>query len=218
MAGMSETANAEATTTTHLVAHVSTSVSMPEGEPGIVIVTQYREDARYTEEGEVVTEWIATDGDTDPATWAVYRAADSNVELDIDTVTERLAAMGYRPVQDFTPTATGWAVDVEEWRRMSAVVICGGAVAVCRRVLHCSTCNRRRRFVQSHAGLYYSDILTCLTCGDTWCDGERGERPFRRGWRSEAVTRARRQWAGAMTRDDFRAFVHDEITELGAAW
>jgi hypothetical protein len=101
---------------------------------------------------------------------------------------------------------------------MSDVIICGGAVAACRRVLQCPSCQRRRRFVQSHAGLYYDDILTCLGCGDTWCGGERGERPFRRGWRLEALTRARAQWAAAMTRKDFRAFVHEEITaELGAS-
>ncbi len=100
---------------------------------------------------------------------------------------------------------------------MSAVVICGGTVAACRRVLNCPSCERRRRFVQSHAGLYYDDILTCLGCGDTWCGGERGERPFRRGWRLEALTRARAQWAAAMTRKDFRAFVHEEITELVGA-
>ncbi len=100
---------------------------------------------------------------------------------------------------------------------VSTVVICGGTVAACRRVLRCPSCQCRRRFVQSHAGLYYDDIFTCLGCGDTWSGGERGERPFRRGWRREALTRARRSWAGAMTRKDFRAFVHEEITtKLGA--
>ena len=100
---------------------------------------------------------------------------------------------------------------------VSTVVICGGTVAACRRVLRCPSCQCRRRFVQSHAGLYYDDIFTCLGCGDTWSGSERGERPFRRGWRREALTRARAEWAAAMTRKDFRAFVHEVITtKLGA--
>lgn len=78
---------------------------------------------------------------------------------------------------------------------MSDVVfICdGGAAFEERRIMFCWTENRRRRFVvRSQA--WYGATLTCLGCGDSWSDGERGYRPFARGWRQKAIADATKRW------------------------
>lgn len=87
-----------------------------------------------------------------------------------------------------------------------AVYICGGAVAVRRRMLECPNCERVRRFVVSYASSpYYSPSLTCCACGDSWSDGERAPRPFARGWRDKAIREAKRRWliarSGPVQRD-----------------
>lgn len=39
---------------------------------------------------------------------------------------------------------------------------------------------------------WYGWEVTCLGCGDRWQDGERGERPFMRGWRKDSIAKAMR--------------------------
>lgn len=56
----------------------------------------------------------------------------------------------------------------------------------------CPTCKTRRKMWGSFQE-WYGTTWTCLTCGDEWADGERAERPFRRGWRAENIAAARRQ-------------------------
>ena len=60
-----------------------------------------------------------------------------------------------------------------------------------RSTRHCPTCERRRWFLVSDYVWYPTDS-TCLGCGDTWSDGQRRWRPFKRGWRQDAINRARR--------------------------
>lgn len=90
---------------------------------------------------------------------------------------------------------------------MTGGAICGGYVFEARRVFHCPTCDRRRRFYGTFAH-WYGWTWTCLACGDRWQDGERGERPFMRGWRAESMARARKGWAGVQgdARTQRRAF------------
>lgn len=65
-----------------------------------------------------------------------------------------------------------------------------------RRVLPCPTCKRRRRFIENDA-IWYGVTFTCCGCGYAWGEDGRMERPFRRGWRAEAVAAARRRWPTA---------------------
>lgn len=75
------------------------------------------------------------------------------------------------------------------------LVICGyGQPLVRRHYWHCPNCGRRRQFVETFGGVWYASILTCVACGDSWCEGERGERPFARGWRKAAIRDAQRKW------------------------
>lgn len=101
---------------------------------------------------------------------------------------------------------------------MTGCVAIGGAI-VCspssfplRRILPCPTCKQRRRFAIRDAA-WYGPTSTCCACGDSWSDGERHPRPFRRGWRVEAIERAKRTWteAGAFTREQHRAWLDDAI-------
>jgi hypothetical protein len=80
-----------------------------------------------------------------------------------------------------------------------------------RRVLLCPTCKRRRRFVQSFMGAYYSDHVTCCGCGDSWCEGLRLERPFSRGWRRQAASAAKAKWDGALSPTEFRRRVREAV-------
>ena len=79
----------------------------------------------------------------------------------------------------------------------ACVMVCA-PTATCteRRVMLCPTCKRRRRFVCT---LYewYGWMVTCCGCGDSWEDGERLPRPFKPRWRSEAIAKAKKQWAAA---------------------
>jgi hypothetical protein len=77
------------------------------------------------------------------------------------------------------------------------VFICGGDNTYERRVLRCwGQCNgQRRRVLISYGSPYYSPIAYCVACGDRWSDGELGERPFRRGWRRQAIAKNRELWA-----------------------
>ena len=69
----------------------------------------------------------------------------------------------------------------------------GGPSFESRRIAFCWTENRRRRFYVRYQHWYGAE-WHCLGCGDAWCDGERRERPFMRGWRAEAIKRAKAGW------------------------
>lgn len=71
--------------------------------------------------------------------------------------------------------------------------VCVSPVWAYRATLLCETCGCNRRFlIELHA--WWGTTKTCLTCGDTW-DFEYGRlrRPFKSGWRKEAVARAKAQ-------------------------
>lgn len=76
---------------------------------------------------------------------------------------------------------------------MNGGAICGGYDFTARRVLLCPTEGRRRRFYCWYAH-WYGWTYECLGCGDRWMDGERGERPFARGWRAQSIARAKAGW------------------------
>lgn len=90
--------------------------------------------------------------------------------------------------------------------------ICGGYVEVIRRIVACPTEGRRRRMVVVVPDSpYYAGTLTCCGCGDSWSEGFRMERPFRRGWRKDAKARARHHWDNPyrMTDAERRAWLAD---------
>lgn len=75
------------------------------------------------------------------------------------------------------------------------VHVCRTPVWWQRRIRHCPTCDRRRRFVGMRA-VWYPTIWSCCACGDAW-DGDSGEmmpRPFSRAWRDHARRVAREHW------------------------
>lgn len=65
-----------------------------------------------------------------------------------------------------------------------------------RRLMQCPTCKRRRRFVVRFEA-WYGPTAYCLGCGDSWQDGERSPRPFKRAWRRAAKDYHRELWAKA---------------------
>ena len=89
--------------------------------------------------------------------------------------------------------------------------ICGGTAAMERRIRECPTEGKRRRFVVTATSLWYSPTCYCLGCGDRWSDGERGSRPFARGWRQEAIAEAKRKWDAAPDYPNLTAFVMQEL-------
>lgn len=96
---------------------------------------------------------------------------------------------------------------------MSGVIICRSDTFPLRRIIHCPTCKRRRRFAGVDRGAWYGVIWTCCGCGDSWGDGERLPRPFKRGWRTEAKSAAKHTWAAAegRTRDEHRAWIRAQL-------
>lgn len=88
---------------------------------------------------------------------------------------------------------------------MSAVHVCWSRVdSEYRRVLHCPTCKRRRRFYV-WAQDWYDPVATCCACGDAWSGGERLMRPACRGWRQERSAWAKRAYAAAAYQEGERA-------------
>lgn len=93
-----------------------------------------------------------------------------------------------------------------------------------RHVRVCPTRCCRRRFVTTHA-LWYDSIPTCLTRGDAWTVDGLVPRPFQRGWRKTACTRARTAWVNAVARSECEQWLqadlatrvadHDTATEAG---
>lgn len=59
------------------------------------------------------------------------------------------------------------------------------------RRLKCPTCEKRTKFFGRFEA-WYGWLITCLSCGDQWQDGEMLPRPFERGWRTKSVKRAKR--------------------------
>ncbi len=86
--------------------------------------------------------------------------------------------------------------------------MCSGPVGIARRrVLHCPTCDSRRRFVERWGGAWYGPTLTCCACGDAWTCGERHPRPFKPRWRQERTAAAARDWTLALSGPAYRAAV-----------
>lgn len=55
--------------------------------------------------------------------------------------------------------------------------------------LVCPTCERRTRNLLTFFP-WYGWRRVCLSCGESWDDGERCPRPFERGWRARRVAGA----------------------------
>lgn len=75
-------------------------------------------------------------------------------------------------------------------------VVCSPSQYPRRHVRHCPICKRRRRMIALDA-VWYGPTVTCCGCGDSWTDGELHPRPFKRGWRAEAIAKAKRDWDAA---------------------
>jgi hypothetical protein len=100
--------------------------------------------------------------------------------------------------------------------------ICNGGEAFeTRRIHFCPTEGRLRRFYVRYQH-YYGAEWYCLGCGDRWCDDERGERPFMRGWRADAIKHAKKGWDGVTVKASernaaFRAFMEAFVAEMESA-
>jgi hypothetical protein len=97
-----------------------------------------------------------------------------------------------------------------------AGALCRPAAMEVRLIRHCPTCKQRRRFAGIDTPPWYGVTITCCACGDTWSEGERLERPFKRGWRKEAAANAKATWATAVRygSPQHRAFVADSLREV----
>lgn len=77
------------------------------------------------------------------------------------------------------------------------ISFCGGTARIQRRRFDlCPACKTADSWiVTAHASSgYWPPIHACTNCGDRWSDGERLERPFRRGWRQQSVNAAQQDW------------------------
>ena len=82
---------------------------------------------------------------------------------------------------------------------MGNVIACVGPRGIYRRrVYACPTCERRTPFVIRWDGAGYGTTEYCTVCLDGWVDGDRLERPFRRGWKKERAAHIRAMWDEAM--------------------
>ena len=95
---------------------------------------------------------------------------------------------------------------------MTVINVCGGGITF-RRVMFCPICEKRRRFVCLWSA-WYDTSVTCCGCGDSWCGGELRERPFRRGWRQEAIALARFQWRNALDNQAAREAMRAELDAI----
>lgn len=96
--------------------------------------------------------------------------------------------------------------------------ICWGDDFPVRRIDHCPTCKKRRRFAGRDGGLYYGITWICCGCGDRWTGGERHERPFRPRWRQENIAAAKETWRIAPPKAEHRAWLDALIAEMCADW
>lgn len=96
-----------------------------------------------------------------------------------------------------------------------SVIICRPETFLRRRIAYCPTCKQRRRFVGREA-VWYGTVWSCCGCGDTWDDGGRRRRPFRRGWRKEAIAKAKRLWdeAGPFDRAAYDRWCREQLGEV----
>jgi len=90
---------------------------------------------------------------------------------------------------------------------VSGGAICGGYGLLERRIQHCPTEDAPRRMVGAFAP-WYGWTIYCLGCGDRWMDGERGERPFYRYWRRDAIKKAERRYAHALSGAAAKSALH----------
>lgn len=75
-----------------------------------------------------------------------------------------------------------------------AIYICGPSDKLLRkRYLRCPMCQCITEHVTRDGG-YWGYERHCCRCGDSWCDGELLERPFRPRWRRDSIASARRLW------------------------
>ena len=80
-----------------------------------------------------------------------------------------------------------------------------------RRVYKCWTCERRTPHVIKWDGAYYGTTQYCIVCLDGWQDGERMERPFRRGWKKDRAAYIRRLWDTAMLPARYKAWTEYDL-------
>lgn len=74
------------------------------------------------------------------------------------------------------------------------VIVCFASDRFLRKAIRrCPVCECMTEMVERHEA-WYGTSTYCCKCGDRWSDGELGPRPFRRGWRREAVQRHREMW------------------------
>ena len=95
---------------------------------------------------------------------------------------------------------------------MTSGAICGGYHVLERRIRDCPTEGAPRRMVGGWAP-WYGWTIYCLGCGDRWMDGERGERPFARGWRKAAIREAERLYARALSGAAAKSALHRAVME-----
>ncbi len=97
---------------------------------------------------------------------------------------------------------------------MSGGAICGGYWLLQRSIRECPTEGKPARMVDAFAP-WYGWTNYCTGCGDRWQDGERGERPFARGWRGDAIRHAEKMYAvalsGAAAKSAFGRVLRDSI-------
>jgi hypothetical protein len=90
--------------------------------------------------------------------------------------------------------------------------ICGGFHVLERRIQHCPTEDAPRRMVGGFAP-WYGWTIHCLGCGDRWQDGERGERPFERGWKPKAIKYAETLYTQALSGAAAKSALHRVLRE-----
>lgn len=95
-----------------------------------------------------------------------------------------------------------------------STAICRPSEFLSRRIIHCPICKAKRRMAVRDAA-WYGPTVTCCGCGDSWTNGELHERPFKRGWRTEAIAKARRDWdaAGPFDKTAYDAWFKQEMGE-----
>lgn len=90
--------------------------------------------------------------------------------------------------------------------RVVTVIICGGYTTLRRYVGKCyGACGvEDAPIVTTEGSPYYGADDRCTVCGDMWCPEGVYPRPFRRGWRPEAIDRAVVMWEAACVCDTAR--------------
>lgn len=96
-----------------------------------------------------------------------------------------------------------------------SLIICRPAEFLRRRIASCPICRSKRRFVGREA-VWYGITWSCCGCGDSWTDGELHPRPFCRGWRAEAIARAKRMWdeAGPFDQAVYDRWCREQLGEV----